>query len=59
MKHVLTILLALMVAFPLGAQKKRTAKKSRPTATTQKRTQAKPKGATKGKTAPPAKRTPR
>ena len=54
MKHVLTILLALMVAFPLGAQKKRSAKKSRPTATTQKRTQAKPKGATKGKAAQPA-----
>ena len=43
MKHVLTILLALMVALPLGAQKKRSAKKSRPTATTQKRTQAKGK----------------
>ena len=50
MKHLLTILLALMVAFPLGAQKKRSAKKSHPTATTQKRTQA------KGKVAQPAKK---
>jgi len=39
-----------MVAFPLGAQKKRSAKKSHLTATTQKRTQA------KGKAAQPAKK---
>ena len=62
MKHVLTILLALMVAFPLGAQKKRTAKKSRTTATTQKRTQAKDKAAQPAKknakiTNVPAKKT--
>ncbi len=56
MKHVLTILLALMVAFPLGAQKKRSAKKSHPAATTQKRTQAKPKTTAKAKTAQPAKK---
>jgi len=55
MKQVLTILLALMVAFPLGAQKKRSAKKSHPAATTQKRTQAKPKSTAKAKTAQPAK----
>lgn len=56
MKQVLTILLALMVAFPLGAQKKRSAKKSHPAATTQKRTQAKPKSTAKAKAAQPAKK---
>ena len=56
MKHVLTILLALMVAFPLGAQKKRSAKKSHPAAATQKRTQAKPKSTAKAKAAQPAKK---
>lgn len=56
MKQLLTILLALFVALPIGAQKKRNAKNAHPAATTHKKASSKTKPANKAKAVQPAKK---
>ena len=56
MKQLLTILLALFVALPIDAQKKRNAKNAHPAATTHKKTSSKTKPGNKAKAVQPAKK---
>lgn len=56
MKQLLTILLALFVALPIGAQKKRNAKNAHPAATTHKKASSKTKPTNKAKAVQPAKK---
>lgn len=56
MKQLIIILLALAVAAPLGAQKKRSDKKAHPVAKTNKRTSAQTKGTAKAKGTQPGKK---
>lgn len=56
MKQLLTILLALFVALPIVAQKKRNAKNAHPAATTHKKASSKTKPANKAKAVQPAKK---
>lgn len=56
MKQLLTILLALFVALPIGAQKKRNAKNAHPAATTHKKASSKTKPGNKAKAVQPAKK---
>ena len=56
MKQLLTILLALFVDLPIGAQKKRNAKNAHPAATTHKKASSKTKPANKAKAVQPAKK---
>ena len=56
MKQLLTILLALFVALPIDAQKKRNAKNAHPAATTHKKASSKTKPANKAKAVQPAKK---